>query len=124
MTRALLIAGLGLAVTGCASFAETWEGWDRTDRALHDAGTVCIVTDYLQTESALDTGRFREANPLYGSHPSDDRLAAITGGRLAANWFLADSVPARWRTEVFAIALLPCAYAVIHNHQVGVRIEL
>ncbi len=122
IARAVLVAA-ALCLSGCASFAGTFDGWARLDRGLYDASVVCTMTDYLQTESALDEG-YSEGNPVYGRHPSDDKLAGITAARFGALYLLADTMPAQWRTETFSLALLPCAAVVLHNHQLGARIRL
>lgn len=122
--RAAVLLLCSLMLSGCASLAGTFDGWRPRDRALYDAGVACIVADYLQTESALDSGQFAEGNPLVGRSPSDERLAAITGVRAGAYFVLADSLAPAHRTLAFSLALLPCVATVSHNHAIGVRVRL
>lgn len=112
-------------LTGCASITPMLKNWHPANRALLDANNTCVLIDYLQTESALDQPKkFREANPLFGSNPSDEKLATITAVRLGMNYgagmiFENEGHRFAW----YMGSLIPCTAAIIHNHHIGVRIE-
>ena len=119
-----LVLLAAILLSGCATFGDTFSDWNKTDKAIYDALTVCHVLDYLQTESAMDSGEYKELNPLLGSSPSDERLAAMKAGVLGLQWSMAETIDAEWRRTYFGTQLAFCGAAVLHNHYVGVRIEL
>lgn len=112
-------------LSGCASVTPLMKDWHPANRALLDANNACVLVDYLQTESALDQPKkFREANPLYGDHPSDEKLVAISAARLGLNYgagFIFENEGERFAW--YLGTLIPCTAVILHNHHIGVRIE-
>lgn len=105
---------------GCAALPADWS---TTDRALAGAVVGCHVVDGLQTEDALDTGRYTESNRLLGDKPSDVELGLFKLVAVGGQLLIFDAVPAEVRPVVGVAFLIPCAAAVIGNHGLGARIE-
>jgi len=102
----------------CADI-EKWTKEQKWNFAVYSALTTI---DALQTHTAMKHGHFKEANPLYGSNASDTELAIGMVARIGMMYFMIDKNRApKWMTwGLTAIT----AGAVIHNHSVGVRINV
>lgn len=84
--RALLAAVLMLAGAAWANCTPIYYG--------------AIAADVLTTRYALNVGA-TEANPLYGSDPSDGALLAGAAARIAAGWYL-DRAGYTWANCILA----------------------
>lgn len=62
-----LLIALTLLLTSCAT-------WSRTDKLLAVGSLTATAADYYTTKQVLSRPGTHEANPIYGSDPSDARL--------------------------------------------------
>ncbi|HEX2225338.1 MAG TPA: hypothetical protein VHN15_14150 [Thermoanaerobaculia bacterium] len=104
LSLSLLLAGL--STSGCATAESRWEY----------AAVGAAMADVASTQSALETGGFREANPVYGSDVSAEKMLAINAGLYGGIWALTrnlDPVQQQkiWRT-VTIIRLLAAGWNV------------
>lgn len=116
MRRAAAVALIAwlLAITGCST-------WRAPEQRAFAFSVACRSYDMVQTDWALEHG-YRETNPLLGDHPSDNKLMAYTAGTLGATYLFADRFKtSEDRVIAILLATAPCVYAVVHNHQEGVR---
>ncbi len=102
----LAIVALLLALAGCATpggdygpTGETVHGlpvmerqrieWTDTQKAAFGLGVAMTLADVYSTVDGLDRG-CREANPIYGEHPSLFKLLAIKSALTAFQFLYAD----------------------------------
>jgi hypothetical protein len=105
----LLLLVLGLA----AALPARADEWTARDTALQATGIVLLLADVGQTRWALDSGHFRETNPILGSHPSRLRLGATTAVELLAHYAIARALPRPYRT------IFQCAVIGVEVNAVG-----
>jgi len=64
-------------LSGCASMRPNADEWTDQERVAFGLSTTAHLADMGTTMAALDGGRCSEANPIYGSNPSDETLIAV-----------------------------------------------
>ena len=120
VASALLIACLLFSHQAQADFRHFGD-WTTKEKGLFTAYNVLSYVDYQQTIAALKhpCGCYREANPLFGDHPSKDKLiltqAAVAG---VLYYSIGKNPEGRLnRTMMYGIAVR--SYVVYHNNEVG-----
>ena len=120
VTSVLVIACLLFSQQTLAEFRHFGD-WTTKEKSLYTAYNVLSYVDYQQTIAALKhpCGCYREANPLFGDHPSKDKLilthAAVAG---MLYWSIGKNPQDRLnRTMRAGIAVR--SYVVDHNNEVG-----
>lgn len=95
--------------------------WTTKEKSLYTAYNVLSYVDYQQTIAALKhpCGCYREANPLFGGHPSKDKLilthAAVAG---ILYWSIGKNPQDRLNDTMMA-GIAVRSYVVYHNNEVG-----
>ena len=80
--RTLLILIIAVGIGGCANQHTPYTDWSKKEQKLYKYQLALQVTDTMQTVRLIqcqETGTcpLAEANPIYGSSPSMQRLIAI-----------------------------------------------
>lgn len=109
-----VLLAISLALSACAHTPR----WSAGDQWAFAGAAGCHATDAYQTSWGMDHG-FREGNPLVGSNPSDEKIAAIKAAGLGYLWLVEDRMDDHaQRTAVSAAVAAVCTLVVIHNYQV------
>lgn len=98
--------------------------WDATDKVLFGSFVALQVADAAQTRYASHhPERFREANPLLGSQPSDGKIIAIKSLLVGGSYYLLRDADSQTRKS--ALVILDGLYIgiVAHNAAIGVRMR-
>lgn len=112
--KKLIVLAMCLFVVGCSG--KHFEPLNKREIQLQSAYTLLAVVDWRQTQQIVDNpDKFEELNPLYGSHPSSGKVAAIMAAGLAVDtgitWFL----PHKWR-GAWQIASIGVRGAIVGNN--------
>ena len=104
--------------------AELFEDWTSKEKTWFAVGTAVTVLDYATTYDLLYKQQgFEERNPLYGSHPSKDKLLGLTVGTLILDYVVADHFNhdqrIKWLIGFTAIK----SYGPVNNFSIGARIS-
>lgn len=76
--------------------------WTEQEKLLGATALTLHAMDVAQTSYAMRQG-YRELNPVIGSHPHEDKLAAIfVASAIGAYWFL-DEVQEHRKVTLYAI---------------------
>ena len=116
-----LLVLLALLLVPAANAAAQWQ---TEHTVLAATSSATITADWLLSVDAVRRGTFDEMNPLLGSRPSVGRLNTynllVLGGNLAVGRLL----PSQLRTLWFmAVASFESAI-VLHQYNIGLRINL
>ena len=97
-----------------------WEDWSIEDRNLFKLYVVGNTLDYIQTREALKNGYYLEANPIFGSNPSSERLLLQKTVGTGFIYFTLNRTKAtRARRNVLLAANAIQWGIVIHNENIG-----
>lgn len=105
----------------CFSNTVNSKEWSDREKQIYYFYAGSVIADGLQSATAMRKGGYREANPIYGNHISDEEILLGTIISLwgfhrmiehdAPEWLLTTTAVMRWGV-------------VLHNHEVGVRINI
>lgn len=106
----------------CNGFAHA-EDWTTTQKALYGTYIGLNVIDASQTIHASRDG-YTELNPIYGSHPSTERVLLTKVFLVGAVGVLADHVPSTPRTLVLGFLNVLQVGVIEHNRSIGLKIGI
>lgn len=104
-----------IVISTCACSIKPKYAFDTTDKALLTTAMVTQITDGYTTSRMLDNENNYEANPLYGSHPSDEKIIAIKLVGMVAIGYLAYELPPTPRKWVLTFFSILYGGATINN---------
>ena len=104
--------------------AELFEDWTSKEKTWFAVGTVVTVLDYSTTYDLLYNQQgFEEINPLYGSHPSKDKLLGLTIGTLVMNYIIADHFNHNQRIKWLVAFTAAKSLGPINNFSIGAQLR-
>lgn len=78
MKKLMALTLMTALLSGCATASSNWE----------TAAMGAALADIASTGAALEDGGFEEANPIYGSNPSAEKMLALNLGVYGGIWAL------------------------------------
>lgn len=90
---------------------------------LFFAAQALVVADMGQTLNIRKTDGIEEANPLLGREPSEGRVYALFGTRLAINTLAYLVLPDRWANRLSMLTIAIGLPVVAHNASLGLSVS-
>ena len=113
--------------------------WNTTQKTLEGLNLALLSVDYIQSrnmqkcfvafvaDSRYDTINktkecivYNEANKILGRHPSEKKIKLYFSTVIISQYFIADSLPSKYRTMFLSGLLSVEGLAVGHNKMIGV----
>jgi hypothetical protein len=107
-----------LALLALASANARADDWTTTDTIVESGCIALFVIDWGQT---LDR-RYRESNPILGSHPSHVAVDGYFLGVIGAQVLVARLLPSPWRSVFQGVTLGIEGRSVVNNWRLGARL--
>lgn len=117
---------LGGLVIGMSIVNSRADDWSTEDKWLFGVFIGVSAIDASQTLEGLDERfpngkpKYREANPLYGDNPTDQRVIYTKLAGITAVWALAELYPESRNTVLWAVNAITIGI-VAHNYSIGVN---
>lgn len=117
-----MLIGSTLAAAIASPSANAAE-WDTTEKVMFGTFVGLQAIDTAQTWKAHDNpDRYREANPIFGSHPN---MAAVVGFKSIVTggvYYLVKDMPSADRKLILGIADAIQFSVVAHNYSIGLKL--
>ncbi len=119
----IMLAALGVLLTGCVQFDNTW----RTEnRRLETAYQIVHAVDFAQTLQIENRPELRESNWLLGDHPTKGKIFVGYMVTAYGHTLITDQLDKRnapvWVCRTWqALTILDAANAVRGNYQLGLK---
>jgi len=98
--------------------------WDKVDYSLL---TVMIVTDVLDWQQtryiASNPDRFKENNPVLGSHPSQRDVDLYFAATCTGQVLIAHYLPTKYRKYWLGLWIGIESGCIVYNNSIGIRIQ-
>lgn len=96
--------------------------WTDTEKQLFVAHTALVIADWSQTRYiAKHPQEYRETNPLFGTHPSLDKVDLLFAATIIGSYYVIDSLDSK-REKYLITATIVRSLVVGHNLNLGLRI--
>lgn len=82
-----------------------------------------VLIDMAQTLRIDNTPGLRESNPILGEDPSDEKILAFFGARIAFNAFSYYLLPDRWANVLSVLTIVVEVPVIAHNASLGLSVR-
>lgn len=108
------------------AFSESWlktDPWRTEDWTRQTVYFGLQAIDYLQTRHIAKNENFGETNPILGRNPDMDEVVRYNLAMFVGNTLVTHLLPARYRKNWQYLTIGVELQAVVHNKQIGVKLE-
>jgi len=109
-----------LLIPSCGMTADKWT---TEDTLMQMTVTSLLIADCLQTVEVATNDDNWETNPLLGKEPNTSDVYGYFAAAIAGGWIMAYIVPKEWRTVVQSFMIGWEGNMVVHNYNLGIRIN-
>lgn len=110
MKKLMALTLMMALLSGCATASSNWE----------TAAMGAALADIASTGGALERDGFKEANPIYGSNPSSEKMVALNLGVYGGIWALTRNMDEVEKQKIWrAVTILRLVVAGWNMSQTG-----